>query len=88
MKDDCLLELHSCLTPEAAAVFEALVECEKATMERLMRTAQLTNQQVRRGVWGLACTGLIVYDRGRPVCISEDGDRLAELLGVKTPERG
>ena len=49
-------------------------------MERLMLAAQITNQQVRKGMWGLASTGLIVYTQGRPIRLSDNGTRLVALL--------
>jgi hypothetical protein len=81
MNDDCLLELYQLLIPDARIVFDALAQRDgPSTMERLMLSAQITNQQVRKGVWGLASTGLIVYTPGRPVRISDNGARLASLL--------
>ena len=83
MQNECLLELYTRLTPEAKAVFEVLAQRGQATMEKIMLTAHITNQQVRRGVWGLACTGLIVYERGKPVRIPGDGQRLSKLLDIE-----
>ncbi len=81
MKDDCLLELYQLLIPDARIVFDALTQHDgPSTMERLMLAARITNQQVRKGVWGLASTGLIIYTPGRPVRISDNGARLASLL--------
>jgi hypothetical protein len=81
MKDDFLLELYSLLTPDARSVFDALRQQDgPSTMEKLMLAARITNQQIRKGVWGLACTGLITYSPGRPIWISDNGARLASLL--------
>ncbi len=80
MNDSCLLELYDLLTPDARAVFDTLAQRGTSTMERLMLAAQVTNQQVRKGVWGLANTGLIVYTPGRPVRVSDNGARLVALL--------
>jgi hypothetical protein len=87
MNDDCLLELYQLLIPDARTVFDALRQHNgPSTMERLMLSAQITNQQVRKGVWGLASTGLILYTPGRPIRISENGARLAFLLKEDTSE--
>ena len=83
MHDDCLLELYQYLMPDAKGVFDALAPLGSSTMEGLMLAGQLTTQQVRKGVWGLASTGLIVYSPGRPVEMSTNGTRLAELLTQK-----
>ena len=83
MHDDCLLELYQYLMPDAKGVFDALAPLGSSTMEGLMLAGQLTTQQVRKGVWGLASTGLIVYSPGRPVEMSTNGTRLAELLTKK-----
>jgi len=83
MHDDCLLELYQYLMPDAKGVFDALAPLGSSTMEGLMLAGQLTTQQVRKGVWGLASTGLIVYSPGRPVEMSTNGRRLAELLAKK-----
>ena len=83
MHDDCLLELYQYLMPDARGVFDALAPLDSSTMEGLMLAGQLTTQQVRKGVWGLASTGLIVYSPGRPVEMSTNGTRLAELLTKK-----
>jgi Mn-dependent DtxR family transcriptional regulator len=81
MTDDCLLDLYQLLIPDARTVFDALAQDDgPCTMERLMLSAQITNQQVRKGVWGLASTGLIIYTPGRPIRISDNGARLASLL--------
>jgi hypothetical protein len=83
MHDDCLLELYQYLMPDARGVFDALAPLGSSTMEGLMLAGQLTTQQVRKGVWGLASTGLIVYNPGRPVQLSKNGTRLATLLAEK-----
>ena len=80
MKDDCLLELYQHLIPDAKGVFDVLTSLEASTMEGIMLAGQLTTQQVRKGVWGLASTGLIQYRPGQPVQISANGIRLATLL--------
>ena len=81
MHNECLLELyHRHLTDNARRALEVVIEQEEVTMETIMVTARLTTQQTRRGVWGLACTGLICYNPGRPVRLSENGHRLAQLL--------
>ena len=82
MHDECLLELYQSLTPDARRAFDVVTRLKVCTMERIM-TAGLTTQQTRRGVWGLASTGLIVYTPGRPVRISDNGDRLVALLTEK-----
>jgi hypothetical protein len=83
MHNDCLLELYQYLMPDARGVFDALAPLGSSTMEGLMLAGQLTTQQVRKGVWGLASTGLIVYNPGRPVQLSKNGARLATLLAEK-----
>jgi hypothetical protein len=80
MHDDCLLELYQYLMPDARGVFDTLAPLDSSTMEGLMLAGQLTTQQVRKGVWGLASTGLIIYTPGRPVQLSANGSRLASLL--------
>jgi hypothetical protein len=50
-------------------------------MERLMWAARITNQQIRKGVWGQACSGLITYTPGRLIWMSENGARLAIRVG-------
>jgi hypothetical protein len=82
MKDDFLLELYSLLTPDARSVFDALRQQDgPSTMERLMLAARITNQQIRKGVWGQACSGLITYTPGRLIWMSENGARLAIRVG-------
>ncbi len=83
MNDVCLLELYHLLIPDSKAVFDALTQHGPSTMERLMLAARITNQQVRKGVWGLASTGLIVYTPGRPIRMSDSGARLVSLLTEK-----
>lgn len=80
MNDSCLLELYQLLMPDARATFDTLAQRGPSTMERLMLAAQITNQQVRKGVWGLASTGLIDYTQGRPIRMSNNGARLVALL--------
>ena len=81
MNDDCLLELYQLLMPDARTVFDALRQHDgPSTMERLMLAARITTQQVRKGVWGLASTGLIIYTPGRPLRMADNGARLASLL--------
>jgi hypothetical protein len=80
MKDDCLLELYHYLIPDAKGVFDVLKSLDASTMEGIMLAGQLTTQQVRKGVWGLASTGLIEYKPGQPVQISANGIRLVTLL--------
>ena len=86
MHDECLLALYQYLTTDAKGVFDALASMEVSTMEGLMLAGQLTTQQVRKGVWGLASTGLIIYQPGRPVQLSSNGIRLATLLTQKQGE--
>jgi hypothetical protein len=81
MNDDCLMELYELLIPDARTVFDTLRQANRpSTMEKSMLAAQITNQQIRKGVWGLASTGLITYTPGRPIRISDNGVRLASLL--------
>ena len=81
MHDECLLALyHQHLTDNARRALAVVFRFKEVTMETIMVTARLTTQQTRRGVWGLACTGLICYNPGRPVRLSENGRRLAQLL--------
>lgn len=83
MHNDCLLEIYNDhLLSEARQVFPAIAQLESASMENLMIHARLTTNQVRRGVWGLACTGLIIYKPGAPVVISDNGRQLAKLLAL------
>jgi hypothetical protein len=83
MHDDCLLELYQYLMPDAKGVFDTLAPLGSSTMEGIMLAGQLTTQQVRKGVWGLASTGLIIYTPGRPIQLSANGSRLASLLAEK-----
>ena len=80
MKDDCLLELYTVLSEEARRVFNTLARNGSLTMERISLRAQMTNQEVRKGVWGLISTGLLAYKRGRPLALAENGERLVALL--------
>jgi predicted transcriptional regulator len=80
MQDDCLLELHEVLQPEARQVFVILIAMGSANREQLMQVGQLTTQRVRKAIWGLANTGLIVQKRQEPLRLSPSGERLAELL--------
>lgn len=86
MQDSYLLELYSYLTPEANRVFKALSKLDTATMERLMIEGAMTTQQVRRGVWGLGCTGLVSYTPGRPLRMAPNGKRLVRLLAQRAKE--
>jgi hypothetical protein len=70
MQDDCLLELHEVLQPEARQVFVILIAMGSANREQLMQVGQLTTQRVRKAIWGLANTGLIVQKRQEPLRLS------------------
>jgi Mn-dependent DtxR family transcriptional regulator len=83
MPDECLLQLYEYLTEEGRRAFDTLGPLETATMERIMLVGQLTTQQTRKAVWGLASTGLIIYQPGLPVRLSENGARLVKLLAQR-----
>ena len=87
MRDECLLQLYQYLIPEARAAFNALGAAEPATMEHIMRAGQLSTQQIRKAVWGLASTGLTTYERGLPVRLSDNGRRLVRLLAEQQKSR-
>lgn len=80
MQDECLLQLYEYLIPEARRAFDSLTQLETATLEQLMMKGPLTTQQTRKAVWGLASTGLVIYERQLPIRLSENGIRLAKLL--------
>ena len=81
MLDECLLELYrQHLTENARKALDVVIKLKEVRMEGIMITGGLTTQQTRRGVWGLDSTGLISYRSGRPIQLSEDGERLARLL--------
>ena len=86
MDDNCLLQIYTCLLPEARVVLQILLKIEAGTMEHIMKCGPLTTQQTRKAVWGLSCTGLISYRRGGPVALSENGQRLGDLLKQQQAE--
>ncbi len=83
MNDECLLALYDYLIPDAKAVLKVLTTIEATTMENLKLHGHLRTQQVRKGVWGLMSGGLITYELGQPVSLSENGRRLITLLKSK-----
>ncbi len=87
MDDKCLLALYDVLSPEARNIFDVLRRTpdDPISMDNLMLRAQVSTQQTRKGVWGLANTGLIRYAYRKPVQLSQSGIRLTELLQKELP---